>query len=90
MGKYFFSFFLNSIFILIRSEGSLNQHIKLKHPEYYLILAANNPNLQCLSKKESSFNDGRSINSGDSNRDKEDNIMSDESEDDDNNKSQKL
>ena len=35
------------------SEGSLNQHIKLKHPEFYAQMSANNANLE-LSKRESS------------------------------------
>ena len=33
MGKYLLKIFIK--IILIRSEGSLNQHIKLKHPEVY-------------------------------------------------------
>jgi hypothetical protein len=46
-----------------RSEGSLNQHIKLKHNEYYIQMSANNPNMAALSKRDSSLNDGKSINS---------------------------
>lgn len=48
------------------SEGSLNQHIKLKHPEYYQQMSANNQNLAGLSKRDSTLNnddDGKSINS---------------------------
>ena len=48
------------------SEGSLNQHIKLKHPEFYAQMSAANPNLAgtgALSKHDSSLNDGKSLNS---------------------------
>lgn len=47
------------------SEGSLNQHIKLKHPEYYQQMSANNQNLAGMSKRDSTLNgdDGKSINS---------------------------
>ena len=46
-----------------RSEGSLNQHIKLKHNEYYIQMSANNPNMAGMSKRDSSCNDGKSMNS---------------------------
>lgn len=53
------------------SEGSLNQHIKLKHPEYYQQMSANNQNLAggALSKRDSTINhddDGRSLDGSDS------------------------
>lgn len=38
------------------SEGSLNQHIKLKHPEHYQQMSANNQNLAGLSKRDSTLN----------------------------------
>lgn len=38
------------------SEGSLNQHIKLKHPEFYQQMSANNQNLAGLSKRDSTLN----------------------------------
>lgn len=75
-------------YILFRSEGSLNQHIKLKHPEHYQTMIANNPSLPCLSKKDSTFNnnENRSLNS-ESNYDREDddevNIMTEEEDNDD-------
>ena len=63
--------------IVYRSEGSLNQHIKLKHPEIYSQMSVNNQNIGGLSKRGSSIDDddGRSINT-DSQRDN----MSDEDE----------
>lgn len=48
MGKYYSKSYFD-----IRSEGSLNQHIKLKHPEFYAQMSANNANIE-LSKRESS------------------------------------
>jgi len=42
------------------SEGSLNQHIKLKHPEFYQQMSANNQNIAGLSKRESTINGGGS------------------------------
>lgn len=51
------------LLILSRSEGSLNQHIKLKHPEFYAQMSANNQNIAGLSKRESTLNDGKSMNS---------------------------
>ena len=39
----------------------MNQHIKLKHPEFYQQMSANNPNLVMGSKRgDSSINDGGS------------------------------
>jgi hypothetical protein len=41
----------------------LNQHIKLKHPEYYQQMSANNQNLAGMSKRDSTLNndDGKSL-----------------------------
>ena len=49
----------------------MNQHIKLKHPEYYQQMSANNQNLPggALSKRDSTINhddDGRSLDGSDS------------------------
>ena len=62
--------FINGISALFSSEGSLNQHIKLKHPEFYAQMSANNQNIAGLSKQGSQINgdDSRSLES-DSDRD---------------------
>lgn len=58
--------------INFRSEGSLNQHIKIKHPEFYQQMQTTNPNLPNetgtpgMNKRggmDSSLNDGKSMRS---------------------------
>jgi hypothetical protein len=63
------------------SEGSLNQHIKLKHPELYAQMCANNQNISKLGssingEESKSLRDGRDI--GDSYSDNSDNEYDDE------------
>lgn len=68
------------------SEGSLNQHIKLKHPEFYQQMSANNPNLIMGSKRgDSSINDGGSHMGRDDSYDESE----EESESEDHNKGHK-
>ena len=41
----------------------MNQHIKLKHPEFYQQMSANNQNLAGMSQRDHTLNDGKSIGS---------------------------
>lgn len=50
--------FNQNFFIFIRSEGSLTQHIKLKHPDYFSKMGLTELNLKHL-------NDSKSINESD-------------------------